>query len=40
MWESLSSSAYLFADETKLSRIIKDHKDTELLQNDIDTIIN
>ena len=38
--ESLSSSAYLFADDTKLFRIIKEDKDTELLQSDIDTIMN
>ena len=37
--ESLSSSAYLFADDTKLFRIIKEDKDTELLQSDIDTIM-
>ncbi len=38
--DSLDSSAYLFADDTKVFRIIKDTQDKQLLQQDMDNLID
>ena len=38
--ESLTSNAYLFADNTKLYKIIKDSNDTVPLQEDLNKILN
>ena len=40
IYESLTSSAYLFADDTKLYRIIKESNDTIPLQEDLNEMIN
>ncbi len=38
--DSLDSSAYLFADDTKVFRIIKDTQDKQILQQDMDILID
>ena len=35
----MSSQIYLFADNTKLFRIIKDDNDTQILQHNIDLLV-
>ena len=38
--EEISSRIYLFADDTKLFRVIKQEYDREILQSDIDKLVN